>query len=91
MFHDESDYSFEQLIQECGRFSINQNKPTIFSSRYALIHLEVMETATGVLGKVLSSLSCRKSLSQNDPLLDFNFYDLQRFSGLWNHSQLKLN
>lgn len=71
--------------------STKATKSTKFSSRYALIHPEVMETGTGLLGKVPSSLSCRKSLSQNDPFLDFNSYDLQRFSGLRHHSQLKLN
>lgn len=57
-----------------------------FSGRHALIHPEVMEISAGLLGKVPSSLSCRKSLSQNDPFLDFNFYDLQTFSGLWHRS-----
>lgn len=57
-----------------------------FSSRHALIRPEVMEISAGLLGKVPSSLSCRKSLSQNDPFLDFNFYDLQTFSGLWHRS-----
>lgn len=66
--------------------STEATKSINFSSRYALIHPEVMETDAGLLGKVLSSLSRRKSLSQNDPFLDFNFYDLQRFSGLWHHS-----
>lgn len=65
--------------------STEATKSINFSSRYALIHPEVMETGAGLLGKVLSSLSHRKSLSQNDPFLDFNFYDLQGFSGLWHH------
>lgn len=72
--------------------STKATKSTNFSIRYALIHPEVMDTksSAGLLGKVLSSLSCRKSL-QNDNFLHFNFCDLQRFSGLWQHSQLKLN
>lgn len=65
--------------------STEATKSINFSRRYALIHPEVMETGAGLLGKVLSSLSHRKSLSQNDPFLDFNFYDLQGFSGLWHH------
>lgn len=65
--------------------STEATKSINFSSRYALIHPEVMETGAGLLGKVLSSLSHRKSLSQNDTFLDFNFYDLQGFSGLWHH------
>lgn len=56
-------------------------KPIRFPSRHALIHPGVMETCTE-LGEVPSSLPCRKSLSQNDPTLNFSFYDLWTFSGL---------
>lgn len=69
-----------------GFLSDEAIKSIHFSRRHALIHPEVMEISAGLLGEVLSSLSCRKSLSQNDPFLDFNFSDSQTFSGLWHHS-----
>lgn len=69
-----------------GFLSTEAIKSINFSSRHALIHPEVMEISAGLLGKVPSSLSCRKSPSQNDPFLDFNFCDSQTFYGLWHRS-----
>jgi len=66
--------------------SIEAIKSINFSSRRALIHPEVMESSSGLLGKVPSSLSCTKSLSQYNPFLDFSFYDSQTISGLCHHS-----